>query len=370
MKTIFPGRLGVQQRVLPSYRAPFFEALAASCAGGMSLFAGQPRPQEAIATTGRLETAHLVRADNLHLFGGPFYLCFQAGLPAWLNTWQPDALIVEANPRYLATPTAIRWMRRRGRPVIGWGLGSPAILGPLAGLRRSMRLRFLSRFDALVAYSRRGADEYAGLGFPPERIFVAQNAVTPRPSAPPPERADSVERATLLFVGRLQERKRLDLLLEACAALPAEQQPRLVIVGDGPARASLEALAAGTYPQAEFAGAVHGADLAPYFASADLFVLPGTGGLAVQEAMSFGLPVVVARGDGTQDDLVRPENGWQVPSDDFQALKAALQEALADLPRLRAMGKESYRIIREEVNLERMVGGMVEALNSLMKTSR
>ena len=49
-------------------------------------------------------------------------------------------------------------------------------------------------------------------------------------------------------------------------------------------------------------------------------MLPGTGGLAVQQAMAHGLPVIVAQGDGTQDDLVRPENGWQIPPDDLAAL--------------------------------------------------
>ncbi|MFN8426382.1 MAG: glycosyltransferase [Anaerolineales bacterium] len=63
--------------------------------------------------------------------------------------------------------------------------------------------------------------------------------------------------------------------------------------------------------------------------------LPGTGGLAVQEAMSYGLPVIVAQGDGTQDDLVRKENGWQVPPDDFDALVATMKDALSDAARLR-----------------------------------
>ncbi len=48
-----------------------------------------------------------------------------------------------------------------------------------------------------------------------------------------------------------------------------------------------------------------GRNLDSYFSSADLFVLPGTGGLAVQEAMSHGLPVIMGQGDGTNDDLVR-----------------------------------------------------------------
>ncbi|HEX7975289.1 MAG TPA: glycosyltransferase family 4 protein, partial [Anaerolineales bacterium] len=168
-------------------------------------------------------------------------------------------------------------------------------------------------------------------------------------------------------------RKRLDHLLRACAALPAALQPRLWIVGDGPERAALEGLAAEIYPQAEFAGARHGADLEPYFAAADLFVLPGTGGLAVQEAMAHGLPVIVADGDGSQNDLVRPpgagraENGWLAPPDDQNALQEVLQAALSDPRRLRSMGAESYRIVSEEVNLEAMAAAFVEALDQVAR---
>ncbi|MBN2502437.1 MAG: glycosyltransferase, partial [Anaerolineales bacterium] len=170
---------------------------------------------------------------------------------------------------------------------------------------------------------------------------------------------------TVLFVGRLQARKRIDLLLQACAALPENLQPELVIVGDGPARAEFETQAAEFYPRAQFAGAHFGDELATYFAAADLFVLPGTGGLAIQQAMVSGLPVIVAEGDGTQDDLVRPGNGWLLPPDDLSALTAALQSALAAPQRLRAMGRESYRIAAEEINLEAMVAVFVDVLNQL-----
>lgn len=368
---IYPGRLGLVQRVLPLYRVPFFDALAAACAGGLSLFAGLPRPQEAIAVTDRLERAHLTPARNLHLLGGPLYLCYQRGLPAWLAERDPQALIVEANPRYLSTPSAIGWMQRRNRPVLGWGLGAPPAV-QLRALRRLVRLAFLRRFDALLTYSRRGAEEYAALGFPADRIFVAPNAAAPRPAWPLPVRPAQFDgRPRVLFVGRLQARKRIDLLLRACAHLPDELQPDLVIVGDGPERAGLQALAAQVYPRAEFPGAKHGDDLLPYFLSADLFVLPGTGGLAVQQAMAYGLPVIMGAGDGTNEDLVRPlaerhpGNGWQVPPDDLTALTEALRAALSDPARLRAMGAESYRIVREEVNLERMVAVFLAALQSV-----
>jgi glycosyltransferase involved in cell wall biosynthesis len=296
-------------------------------------------------------------------------LCWQSGFIRWLDVWQPQVLIVESNPRYLSTPAAIRWMHRRGGKVIGWGLGAPQPKGALAGLKRRLWGGFIRQFDALIAYSSAGAQQYIALGAPPERVFTASNAVAHQPAQPPPKRAEQFDPAgaLILFVGRLQARKRIDLLLAACAGLPESLRPRLWVVGDGPARAELQVAAQSVYPSAQFFGARRGAELDALFAQADVFVLPGTGGLAVQQAMSFALPVVVAEGDGTQADLVRPGNGWQVPPGDEAALRQTLQQALSDAPRLRQMGLESYRIVRDEINLEQMVRVFVRAVESVSR---
>jgi hypothetical protein len=62
---------------------------------------------------------------------------------------------------------------------------------------------------------------------------------------------------------------------------------------------------------------------------------------------------------------VREANGWQIAPEDYTALVGTLRLALSDVKRLRAMGKESYRIVKEEINLEKMVEVFVMALNSL-----
>jgi glycosyltransferase involved in cell wall biosynthesis len=314
---------------------------------------------EGITVAKELRVANYKLGKNIHLFSGIFYLCYQMGLIDWLKEWNPDALIMEANARYLSTSSAVAWMHQHGKPVIGWGLGSP----PVSGFRKQRRLSFVNQFDAMIAYSQRGADEYTALGFPREKIFVAHNSVSPALSHPLPPRHSPFDfRPVILFVGRLQARKRVDYLLRACAQL--KQDIKLVIVGDGPERNMLQSLAKEIYPSAEFIGSKHGAELKPYFTQADLFVLPGTGGLAIQEAMSYGLPVIVAQGDGTQDDLVRKENGWQIPPDNFDALVSTMKDALSDVARLRRMGEESYRIVKEEINIEKMVETFVTALNS------
>jgi glycosyltransferase involved in cell wall biosynthesis len=362
-------RLGLQQRVLPIYRAAFFDALAEVCVGGLQVFAGKPRPSEAIEICKAFKKASLFGGSNRHFLKGAFYLCWQSGLTRWLENWDPNVLIVEANPRYISTPRAIRWMHARKRPVIGWGLGTQGQEKRFLNIRIALRKLFLRGFDALITYSRQGAQDYQALGFSKDDIFVAPNAVAPHPVHPAPERPLQFSKGSpvVLFVGRLQERKKVDHLIRACADLGDKTRPELWIVGDGPARSDLERLASLTYPGTRFFGAQFDENLAGLFRSADLFVLPGTGGLAVQQAMSYALPVIVGDADGTQSELVHTGNGWQLPSGDWHDLSALMQMALSDVARLRQMGMESYRLVSEEINIEKMVEVFARAVDHVRK---
>ena len=354
--------IGLMQRVCAGYRVPLFDLLADTLPGGLALYAGDPRPDEMIDQSRRPERAVYSHAQNRHLFHGRFYLCLQTDVLGWLEKTDPQVLIMEANMRYLNSPAAARWMHQRNRPVIGWGLGTGSVGGAL-------QKRFLKMFDAMITYSSAGKESYCRAGFPAERVFIACNAAAPRPERPmpvrPQDRYDG--RPVVLYVGRLQKRKRLDLLMQACAALPDELHPRLWIIGDGPIREELEAAAAKEYPETEFFGALYGEELTAHFDRADLFCLPGTGGLALQQAMASALPLIAAEADGTQADLVRPDNGIQVAPGDLAELTAALTTMLADPVRLRKMGEESFRIVRDEINLEAMADVFGKAVSFVQK---
>ncbi len=366
MKKSDHARVGVQQRVLASYRIPFFDELAATCPGGLSIFAGRPRADESIDVGARPLIANYSEGRNIHFFNERYYICWQSGLLRWLKSWQPQVLIMEANPRYPLSRSAVRWMKANGGKVIGWGLGSPDPAGWFPAARLALRSRFINTFDALITYSQLGAVQYAKLGFPPEKIYTAPNAVAPKPAHALPKRPPKYKasRPAVLFVGRLQARKQVNMLIQACSLLLPAMQPRLWIVGDGPQRHDLEDLAGKVYPETRFFGAQHGNDLEKLMRDADLFVLPGTGGLAIQQAMSFGLPVIAGRADGTQSDLVREENGWMLQDDTPESLSRQIQEALGDIQRLRRMGAASYRIVSEEINLENMVAVFWRAIES------
>jgi glycosyltransferase involved in cell wall biosynthesis len=360
MSPVFDGRVGLQQRVLPHYRQAFFDRLAAACGDGLSVFAGQPRPNEAILAAEDLDQAQFWPACNRHILSGPLYLCSQPEILTWLEATQPDVLILEANPRYLSNRKAIGWMKARQKPVIGWGLGATPATGLLAPIRRAARRSYYAPFDAMIAYSRQGAEQFAAYGLPPEALFVALNSVAPAPADLPTRPPLKNRPVRILFVGRLQPRKRVDLLLRACQAL--QQKVELRLVGDGPARDTWEQLANRAFPPAEFTGALTGQDLDRQYQWADVFVLPGTGGLAVQEAMAHGLPVIVAQGDGTQRDLVNANTGWLVDPGDLDSLNSALQTALNQPERLAEMGRAAHQFVTQHANIDAMVGVFVQAL--------
>ena len=364
--TTFSGKVGLQQRVFPFYRAPFIDLLAEHCQGGLGFFAGDPRPDELIEAGKILEQASYTHAENIHQGKGLFLTLRQTNMIEWLSGLDPDVLIAEANARYVSTPQAIRWMHDRSRPVIGWGLGSPQTGGILEFIRDWQRARFLRQFDGLIAYSKKGAEDYIRRGLDPSRVFIAPNAATRAPVFLPPVRTYT-GKLSILFVGRLQARKRIDLLLRVCADLDPAQQPDVTIVGDGLEKNVLESLARQIYPRAVFTGLKMGSELGTYFKQANLFVLPGTGGLAVQQAMSYALPVIVAEGDGTQSSLVTSANGWQVEPGSEDSLRDAILAAAQMKEKLTTMGLESYRIVKEEINIERMVDGFIQALNQVKR---
>jgi glycosyltransferase involved in cell wall biosynthesis len=351
----FEGHLVVQQRVLPAYRVPFFEHLASAC-DRLTVVAGLPRPAEAIAPAEGMNQGEWVRLRNRHWFGGRGYLCTQPGLVGELERLAPDALVLEANPRYLSNWRARTWAHTSGISVLGWGLGAE----PSGWISGWVWRTFLRGMDGMIAYSSRGAEAYRRLGVPRDKVGLAINAVGSPPSEPPTRAAEGHRRLRVLFVGRLQPRKRLDTLLRACASLA--EPPEVTIVGDGPQKPALESLAAQRLPGTVFSGHLEGRALEEAFAWADLFVLPGTGGLAVQQAMAHGLPVVVGEGDGTAEDLVRAGNGWRVSLGDEPALAQIMAQAASDRGRLASMGAESYRIVAEEVNLDAMVTAFVKTV--------
>jgi phosphatidylinositol alpha 1,6-mannosyltransferase len=172
-----------------------------------------------------------------------------------------------------------------------------------------------------------------------ERVWLWRRGVDaarfdPRHRSPALRRAVAAQGQVIIgYVGRLAVEKRVDLLA------PVSRIPgvRVVVVGDGPARAGLER----AMPDAVFLGERRGAQLARIFASLDLFVHTGpfeTFGQTVQEALASGVPVVAPAQGGPLDLVDEGRTGLLVPPCDADALVSAVTSLVRDPKRRLAMG--------------------------------
>ena len=164
------------------------------------------------------------------------------------------------------------------------------------------------------------------------------------PSSPTPAEQSLRERAgvpagrrVLLTVGRLALEKNFRMLLDCFAAVCAEADLHLVVVGDGPLRESLEAHAAdaGLAERVTFAGQVEHERIHEYYAAADLFVfasLTETQGLVLDEALQMGVPVLAVAEGGAMDVLAsRPGALTVPPTDRSEGMEREFVAALRDL---------------------------------------
>jgi glycosyltransferase involved in cell wall biosynthesis len=132
----------------------------------------------------------------------------------------------------------------------------------------------------------------------------------------------------LLYVGRLAPEKGIERLK---AVLREVSGTRLAIVGDGPARPSLERAFTGT--PTVFTGLLHGEDLAAAYASADAFLFPSTTetlGIAMLEALASGLPVVAARSGASGEVVTEGESGLFYEPSSPATLVAAVRRLCSD----------------------------------------
>jgi glycosyltransferase involved in cell wall biosynthesis len=223
---------------------------------------------------------------------------------------------------------------RTGLPLVTTLHGTDVRLARSHPAARAACARVLRSSDRVTAVSGWLAEQAAG--FAPdlaERVAVAPMPVDDRSFSPPP---DGRPRDELLFVGRLDRQKGVEVALRALAGMtgPAAELP-LRVVGSGPDAAALRRLAgelrlAG---RVRWDGQLPQAELADRYRRAAVLVVPGRDeglGLVAVEGQLSGAPVVAAASGGLLDVVADGRTGRTFPPGDPDALARTVEAALAD----------------------------------------
>ncbi len=225
---------------------------------------------------------------------------------------------------------------------------------PPANARQAIIKRALSaRLDAHIAVGRDAARELEGwVGLPRDSVQTIYNG---RPSDAAPRRERERPDIVCLSVGRLDEQKGYDVLIDAVAALPTVT---VRIVGDGPMRADLHARARdrAILDRVEFVGWLD--DPTPELGAADVFVLPSRYEglpLSIIEAMFAELAIVATDVGSVGELILDNETGLLVGPDDASAVSEAIDVLAGDAALRRRLGSAARTRALEHFSLEGMV---------------
>jgi glycosyltransferase involved in cell wall biosynthesis len=306
-------------------------------------------------------TVHGVRSHS-YFMRPDFQVCmpWEAGpaTAALLEEIDPD--VVHTQAHMVVGRGVVNAAARTGRPLVATNHFMPENLAAHSPIPRSLQRigyrlawrdlgRVFGKADAVTAPTPRAVEllvRSAGLkdAFPVSCGIDAghYHTATADPDVVP----------TVLFVGRMDQEKRVDELIRAFAALPAGTAARLDLVGDGPQREAWTALVAtlGVGDRVRFRGFVAEEELVEAYARADVFCMPGIAelqSLVTLEAMASGTPVVAADAMALPH-LVRPgRNGWLYTPGDVGELTTRLTALLRDPALRRRMGAAGLDIVAE-----------------------
>ena len=235
--------------------------------------------------------------------------------------------------------------------------------------------------DAIIATGTKSYEAHRSLGVNSEKIFKCIQCALDYSKLPTKDLRKELGlegKKIILYLSRIVAHKGLDYLIKSFALIEKETEVALLIVGDGPFRRECENLVEKLgIKNVFFMGAVFDDVIkASYYKVCDIFVLPaillGSGydpwSLVINEATSFGKPIITTDTVGAAYDLVKDSyNGYVVKNRNVQELYEALHKILSNPELAKVMGKNSRKIFEEKNDYGRMFKAFENAINYVQR---
>jgi len=276
---------------------------------------------------------------------------------------------------YWAIPSGFvaRWVRGT-KPVVLTLCGSDVnAFADKPGFSIAVRWA-LAGATRVIAVSNGLLDRAIDLGVDPERCASIPSGVDTAAFVPCSHRECARKRLGVpddfacVFVGSLFRNKRVDRLIRALARVSNRQACALVVVGDGPERRSLEAVAVECGVRVVFLGRLPNEKVAEVVASCDAFVMASKfEGLptAAQEALSCGVPIVALDVGGLREIVVDGQTGY-LARDEIEVTRR-LEDIIGDREGLARMRRTAREFAERELSIERTTARTLKVYDSALE---
>ncbi len=365
---------------LAPYRVDMFNALARRCALRLVFLSDQVanQPFDQAALRARLIEPPAFLRRGFDLAGRTIRL----GIGAAIRDVRPEVVVTTEFGQATLAVQAARLLGGRDFAHLVATEDNPASVEVETRLHALGRRVLQPLADGLLTYSEEARALYRGRYRATQPVVASplvqdERALAERLLRAGPAAGAEAEargllgRRVLLYVGRLAPEKRVDRLVDAAARLQAAWPDlRLVLVGDGPERATLERRAAAVAPgRVIFAGRLEGEPLAAWYRLGSVFALPSAHepfGAVVNEALIAGLPVICSDRAGARVLVASGRSGEVVDAGSPEALDAALGRWLAQAPPVSLAGLEVPRPSRMESTFDEAVEAYLSALEAAL----
>lgn len=386
----------LHQGFIPPYRVRFYELLNQLPGTEYVVFHGAP-PSESGSRAADGPFAFANRwVTNREIHIGRWNVIYQPALWAVL-TGGYHAVVLGHEIKFISNLLLALLCKLRGTPVLYWGIGyhikfALGLKGEAKGWATqtaSVLKDILARLaDGYLVYTARGAEKLAAIGFPKDRIHILQNTIDMTqqiqlhsvlsevdPADVRRELGLRVDSVVFLFVGRLIEIKRVEILIEAIRRINAQDGGNLfvelLVIGGGPLEGELRQMAA-DIPGIRFLGEIQDQRrVALCMKVAAAVVIPGNVGLAANHALAQGRPMITRKHDLHGPELgyiVHGENGLIVEGG-IEAFAEALAGFAASPERQRHLANGALRS-RDALRMETMVERFDSAVRAALARRR
>lgn len=298
----------------------------------------------------------------------------------WKLVKEKPSVIVTEGGQNTINNIQIKWYSRLfGVPYIQWDLGKGyQDFGNALGRRLYMSVyRSIANCAKLIyGYNSSSKKYFESLGIPSEKIVVLNNtADTPTlkkviessSKELPEDMAKHYEpsKKYIIFVGSLLPTKRIEDFAEIMSKLKGEYT--LLIVGSGKEEYTQSLKKLFKDRDCIFLGYKKPEELLPYYNISSFSILPGLGGLSINQAMAYGLPVLCTHADGAEEDVVRNDETGYIYKDIDDAIRYIHSKTEEDWKR---MGKNASELMFGDFSLEKECERFIEGINTVVNGSQ
>jgi glycosyltransferase involved in cell wall biosynthesis len=363
--------------MLTPYRLSFYKKLFSSADYEWKLFAGfksnkvDARPQY----EGNVDfpiSYHKEKVSKL----GIYNMIDNEGMFEAVKHYNADIVIMFAHVGTKSFRDILKWGNTNNRKVIMWTcFWEPYYIKGYKKLIRDYFIKsFYKKADYHITYSSLARERLLKIGYPDNKISIAYNGVDvdlyeAELNGQTINTLFNSQTVNFLYVGGFGKDKKVDLLINAINLYNKSQSHNInaYLIGDGPMLKECEQLVnqLNLTNSIKFLGRIS-EKLGNYINSADCIVLPGTGGLILNEAILFQKPFIVSNADGTENDLlINGFNGIKFLSNNALSLSNALIEVTENLSLFKENATKVKDLVTKRSNVNTMVTTFLKVLNKI-----